>query len=147
MKVRARWGVGICCALICAAASAQAPPEIVAIDGKLEACLAKAGGVTPGVDSCNALAKIAADKILNRIYGAWIEQLKQPAPNAAPDSTEILKRLVAAERAWIVYRDTGCNLESIAMLGGTGETNLYGHCLYVMTRQRVLDLQAIQGSR
>jgi hypothetical protein len=35
----------------------------------------------------------------------------------------------------------------ISMLGGTGETNVYGHCLYIKTKQRVLDLQGIQGGR
>ena len=63
------------------------------------------------------------------------------------DSAEILKRLVTAERAWIGFRDTSCNLESTSMLGGTGESNVYGDCLYRMTRQRVLDLKKVQGDR
>jgi uncharacterized protein YecT (DUF1311 family) len=128
-------------------ASAQVPSEFAIIDAKLEACLVKADGVTPGIDNCDERAKISADLVLNRIYGDWVEQLKHPAKDGVTDSAEILKRLVASERAWITYRDTSCNLESISMLGGTGETNVYGHCLYVKTMQRVLDLQGIQGSR
>jgi uncharacterized protein YecT (DUF1311 family) len=138
--------IGICWTLMCGSASAQVPSEFAIIDAKLEACLVKADGVTPGIDNCNEQAKISADLILNRIYGDWVEQLKHPARDNT-ENAEILKRLIASERAWIIYRDTSCNLESTSMLGGTGETNVYGHCLYVKTKQRVLDLQGIQGGR
>jgi uncharacterized protein YecT (DUF1311 family) len=127
-------------------ASAQVPSEFAIIDAKLEACLVKADGVTPGIDNCDEQAKISADLVLNRTYGDWVEQLKHPAKDNTGNA-EILKRLIASERVWITYRDTSCNLESTSMLGGTGETNVYGHCLYVKTKQRVLDLQGIQGSR
>ena len=140
-------GIGICWALMCGSASAQVSSELATIDAKLEACLAKSGGVTPAIDNCNEEAKTSADLILNRLYGDWVEQLRHPAKDEVTDSAEILKRLTASERAWITYRDTNCNLESISMLGGTGETNVYGHCLYVETRQRVLDLQRTRDSR
>jgi uncharacterized protein YecT (DUF1311 family) len=142
-----RLGIGICWALICGAAAAQVPSELAVIDAKLDACLEKADGVTPAVDDCNEQAKAAADSILNRIYGDWVEQLKHPAKDEGADDAEILKRLIASERAWMTYRDTSCNLESTLMLGGTGEGNVYGHCLYVKTKQRVLELQGILDSR
>ena len=142
-----RLGIGICWALICGAACAQVPSELAIIDAKLDACLATADGVTPAIDNCNEQAKSSADLILNRIYGGWVEQLKHPAKHEVADDAEILKRLIASERAWITYRDTSCNLESISMLGGTGETNVYGQCLYVKTKQRALDLQSIRDSR
>jgi uncharacterized protein YecT (DUF1311 family) len=123
------------------------PSEFAVIDAKLAACLAKANGVTPEVGDCNEQAETAADSILNRIYGGWVEQLKRPSKYEAADNAEILKRLIASERAWITYRDTSCNLESTLMLGGTGEGTVYGHCLYVRTKQRVLDLQGILDSR
>jgi uncharacterized protein YecT (DUF1311 family) len=142
-----RLGIGICLVLICGPAFAQVPSELAAVDAKLDRCLAKADGVTPAVDNCNEQAKTSADSILNRVYGDWVAQLQHPATDEAADSAEILKRLIASERAWIIFRDTSCSLESISMLGGTGEGNVYGHCLYVKTRQRVLDLRDIQGSR
>jgi uncharacterized protein YecT (DUF1311 family) len=142
-----RLGIGICWTLICGSASAQVPSEFAIIDAELKTCVAKADGVTPAIDNCNEQARTAADLILNRVYRDWVEQLKHPAKDEITDGAEILNRLMASERAWISYRDTSCNLESISMLGGTGETNVYGYCLYVKTRQRVLDLQTIQGSR
>ena len=142
-----RLGIGICWALTFGSASAQAPSEVATIDATLKTCLAQSGGVTPAIDKCTEQARNSADLILNRLYGGWIEHLKHPAKDEAADSAEILKRLIASERAWITYRDTNCNLESISMLGGTGETTVYGHCLYAETRQRVLDLQRIRDSR
>ncbi len=94
-------------------ASAQVPSEFASLDAKLEACLVKADGVTPGIDNCNERAKISADLILNRIYGDWVEQLKHPAKDNT-ENAEILKRLIASERAWITYRDTSCDLEGTA---------------------------------
>ncbi len=142
-----RLAFGMCWAVMFGVAAAQVPPDLARIDARLKTCLAKSGGVTPAIDTCNENARNAADVILNRVYGDWVEQLKHPAKDEAADSAEILKRLLAAERAWITYRDTSCNLESTSMLGGTGETNVYGHCLYVKTRQRVLDLQGVQAGR
>jgi uncharacterized protein YecT (DUF1311 family) len=128
-------------------ASAQVSSDLAIIDAKLKVCLVKAGAVTPAINNCNEQAKTSADSILNRLYGDWVEQLKHPAKDEVTDSAEMLNRLTASERAWITYRDTNCNLESVSMLGGTGETNMYGHCLYVKTKQRVLDLQGIRGGR
>jgi uncharacterized protein YecT (DUF1311 family) len=142
-----RLGIGICCALICGAASAQVSPELAVIDAKLNACLAKANGVTTAVGACSEQAEASADSILNRIYGDWVAQLKRPSKYEAADNAEILKRLIASERAWITYRDTSCNLQSTSMLGGTGEGIVYVDCLYVKTKQRVLDLQSIRDSR
>ena len=132
---------------MCGSACAQVSSELAIIDAKLNTCLAKASGVTPAIDNCNQQAETSADLILNRLYGDWVEQLKHPKKDEVTGSAETLKRLTASERAWISYRDTSCNLESISMLGGTGETNVYGHCLYVKTRQRVLDLRGVQRGR
>jgi uncharacterized protein YecT (DUF1311 family) len=141
-----RFVIGACLTLMCGSAFAQPPAEFAAIDAKLAACLAKDGS-TPGVDLCNDQAKTAADKILNRVYGAWVDRLNHPAKGEAADNTETLKRLLAAERAWITYRDKDCDLQSTSMLGGTGESNVYGHCQYVKTKQRVLDLEDIENGR
>ena len=60
------------------------------------------------------------DARLNSVYQAWTEALRHPKSDEAKDDAEILKRLVAAERAWIDFRDKDCNLQSTSMLGGTG---------------------------
>lgn len=76
-----------------------------------------------------------------------MEALKHPTPDEAKDDVEIAKRLVAAERAWIDFRDKECNLQSTSMLNGTGESNVYGECLYTMTKARVKALEAYRSAR
>ena len=92
-------------------------------------------------------ALAAADRILNQAYTAWVGALKQPAAGEARDDAEILKRLVAAERAWIAFRDANCDLVSTSMLGGTGEGNAFGQCVYEMTKARVGELATVKASR
>ena len=142
-----RLGIGICCALIFGSASAKGPSEIAIVDATMETCLATSGGSTPSIDHCTEEARKSAEIILNRLYNDWINQLQHPKKDETAQSAEILQRFVASQRAWLRYRDTNCNLRSISMLGGTGESNVYGHCRYVETRQRVLDLQRIRDSR
>ena len=130
------------------AAPAMGDPsaDFAAIDNRLKTCLAR-NGSTPGVDNCNAQAHSAADRILNQVYGAQIAQLNHPSKGDAADDAEILRRLVASERAWLTYRDKNCDFDSTSMLGGTGETNVYSRCLYEMTKQRALYLAGAAGAR
>lgn len=91
--------IAVCAALVCAPAWAEAPADFSVVDANLKACLAKTGS-TPGVDKCNAIATAAADRRLNDVYAGIVKALKYPAsPDDARDNPEILKRLVAAERA------------------------------------------------
>jgi uncharacterized protein YecT (DUF1311 family) len=137
MMKSGRVTVAICAALICTPAWAESPADFSVVDANLKACLAK-NGSTPGVDNCNAIATAAADRRLNGVYAGLVNALKHSAvPDDARDNPEILKRLIAAERAWIVFRDADCNYQSTVMLGGTGETNAYGACLYSQTKARV----------
>jgi uncharacterized protein YecT (DUF1311 family) len=135
--------ISICALLACGFPSAGAADDFTGIGAELEACLAK-NGSTPWVDSCNAAAKTAADKRLNQVYDAWVARLRHPSKKAVSGDGEILRRLVTAERAWIDYRDKDCDLQSTSMLGGTGESNVYGHCLYIKTKERVKALEDLQ---
>ena len=58
------------------------------------------------------------------------------------DNSEIMRRLVAAERAWIVFRDAECSYHSSYMLHGTGEDGAYSACVYAQTKMRVMTLTA-----
>ena len=129
--------IAACAVLACAPAWAERPADFSVVDANLKACLAK-NGSTPGVDNCNAVATAAADRRLNDVYAGLVNALKHPAgPDDARDDPEVLKRLIAAERAWIAFRDADCSYQSAFMLGGTGETNAYGACLYEQTKARV----------
>ncbi len=96
-------------AFISSSAWAQSPADFSAVDAKLQACLAKHGD-TPGVDNCYGVAKAAADRRLNDVYAGLVNTFKHPGdPIEVRDYPEILKRLVASERAWIAFRDAECS--------------------------------------
>ena len=138
--------IGVCAFLICGHALAQGPSEFAAADAKLKACVARDSS-NMHIMACNSVAQVFADARLNSVYQAWTDALKHPKPDEAKDDAEILKRLVAAERAWIDFRDKDCTLQSTSMLGGTGESNVYGDCLYAMTKARVKALEANRSAR
>lgn len=138
--------IGFCAVLTCGPALAQGPSEFAAADAQLKACVARDSS-NVHIMACNSVAQVFADARLNSVYQAWVMALEHPKPDDAKDAAEILKRLVAAERAWIGFRDNDCNLQSTSMLGGTGEPNVYGDCLYAMTKARVKALEADRSAR
>lgn len=120
--------------------------DFAALDARLKACVTRDSS-NAHIMACNSVVQPLADAKLNSIYQAWVEELKHPAPDDTKDDAEILKRLVAAERAWIDFRDKDCNLQSTSMLNGTGESNVYGDCLYAMTKARVKALEEVRRAR
>ena len=129
-------------ALVCGPALAQSPADFFAVDAKLKACLARHGD-TPGVDNCYGVAKSGADRRLNDVYAGLVNALKHPGdPIEVRDDPEILRRLVASERAWIVFRDAECSYHSSYMLHGTGEDGADTACVYAQTKMRVTTLTA-----
>ena len=138
--------IAACALLMSAPALAQDPPEFAATDARLKACVARDSS-NMHIMACNSVAQAFADARLNSVYQAWTEALKHPSPDDAKDDTEILKRLIAAERVWIDFRDKDCSLRSTSMLGGTGESGAYGDCLYAMTKARVKALEETRSAR
>lgn len=138
--------IGACAALCAGPALAQHSAGFAAADAKLKACIMRDGS-NAHIMACTSVAQSAADARLNGVYQAWTEALNHPRPDDAKDAAEILKRLVAAERAWIDFRDKDCSLQSTAMLGGTGEPVGYGDCVYAMTKARVMALEADRSAR
>lgn len=123
-------------------ARAQSPEDFSAVDAKLNAC-SDHNPNNYGVSNCTMAAKATADQRLNDIYGGLVNVLKHPkGPDDVRDNAEILKRLIAAERAWVAFRDAECNYQSSVALGGTGEGYAYAACLYKQTKERVKVLTA-----
>ena len=138
--------IGACAALAGSAAWAQGPSEFAAADAKLKACIARDSS-NDHIQTCTSAVQEIADARLNAVYGTWTHALKHPGPNDAKDDAEILKRLVAAERAWIDLRDKDCALQSTSALGGTGETTVFSDCRYTLTKARVTALETARAAR
>jgi uncharacterized protein YecT (DUF1311 family) len=72
-----------------------------------------------------------ADKELNRVYKELMGKLDQPGK----------RKLIAAERAWIKFRDAECDFRSFDNLGGTIYPMVYAGSAAALTRERTAQLQ------
>ena len=76
-----------------------------------------------------------SDAALNVLYA----QIGHRLENSDPD---IRKRLVAAQRAWIGFRDAECKFATSASAGGSISPMLYAECADMLTRKRMDDFKA-----
>ena len=74
------------------------------------------------------------DQRLNEAYKKLMDRLKK---DQSDDGKEVVSRIIAAEKAWIAFRDATCSVEGIDMMGGTGEGGIVGECVGNMTKERV----------
>src|SRR3569833_769922 len=82
----------------------QKYPALAAVEAQLDHCREHKGNI--GEMLCAVEADKSVDAILNSLYGKIIAKLKQADdPNHdTEDRHELLKRLIASERAWVTYR-------------------------------------------
>ena len=123
-------------------------PAIATIKTNLDRCKDTSPGNTLE-RHCTMESSQVVDALLNKLYGQIVAKLKEPADKGldAKERAELLKRLIAAERAWIVYRDAECDHRSGYMLGGSGELTIYEECMFTMRRDRVNDLFRLYSDR
>lgn len=102
------------------------------------------GSSTMEMHECIGAKLLVADKELNSVYQALRTRLKKEAADEhfGNEALETDRRLVAAQRAWITFRDADCQLEATQMLGGSGEGLIVHGCLLNRTQERVKALKA-----
>jgi uncharacterized protein YecT (DUF1311 family) len=88
-----------------------------------------------GLNQCAGDAYKKADAALNATYKQVMARLK--------DSEAAAKSLVAAQRAWIAYRDAQCDFMSSGVEGGSARPMIVAQCLEQLTTQRADDLKAL----
>ena len=109
------------------------------------------------IDCANAMAQAElnicasqdyekADAELNRVW----KQARKTAKDvdADQDSAELKgaeQALLAAQRAWITYRDKNCELAGFEARGGSMEPMLISGCLAEMTTARTKELRSFIG--
>lgn len=125
-------------ALSPALAHADVNSDLAKIDKALDACIAKDES-NMGMKLCTGEALDSADKLLNRSYKNTLLELKKDSGDKYTNESnaEILKRIVAAQKAWIPFKAAQCDLEGVTMLGGSGESLQIVGCLFSMTKERV----------
>lgn len=83
--------------------------------------------------SCAAEDYKEADAELNTVYRQVADRLR-----AVPDSSKLL---VAAQRAWIGFRDSECSFASSAVAGGSLQPMISATCMAGLTRARTEELR------
>ncbi|VWB76334.1 hypothetical protein BPS26883_03638 [Burkholderia pseudomultivorans] len=112
---------GLLCALVLAAnAHAQANCANASDQASMTACAER--------------AYRQSDAVLNRTYQAVTARLRDTRP--------LDEKLVAAQRAWIAYRDAECQFSSANAEGGSGYQMVVSTCLDDLTKERTETLKA-----
>jgi len=77
----------------------------------------------------------ASDAELNRLYKEIEGRLK--------DNPDSAKTLVAAQRAWIAFRDAECAFTASGVKGGSVYPTIYANCLAELTQRRADDFKGL----
>lgn len=84
---------------------------------------------------CAAKAYKITDSELNQVYRELMDRLSPTGQIA------IRKKLIAAQKAWIAFRDGECSFASAAAEGGSIYPLVFTNCLDALTRRRIADLR------
>lgn len=86
---------------------------------------------------CAGISYQNADKKLNQVYQRLLPKLE----------TSRRQKLVAAQQAWLKFRDASCAFEKSEVEGGTMAPMIYGGCMATLTEQRTKQLQGYSETR
>jgi uncharacterized protein YecT (DUF1311 family) len=111
--------------------------DLAKVDADYKDCLNKASSNTD-MKECAYGAHQRADGILNKAYNGYVKVLRKKTGDSETDKyqAETLRRLTLSEKAWVAFRDADCDLQATTMLFGSGESLIYGGCLYDQTVRR-----------
>jgi len=120
--------------------------------------LAQSSAAEPVLDCTNAITQRdmtacagrdwqQADAELNTQWNQTAAHMRQRDAmydHSHEDRPGFHEQLLAAQRAWVAFRDAHCATEGYLARGGTMEPMLVAHCKAELTRQRTRQLQAIE---
>ncbi|WHA41893.1 lysozyme inhibitor LprI family protein [Agrobacterium larrymoorei] len=84
-----------------------------------------------------------ADQELNAEYQKLRKLLATRDKDADEGGKGAVEALVAAQRAWVAFRDANCDLAGFQARGGTMEPMLISSCMADMSRKRTEELQSL----
>ena len=100
--------------------------------GRAQGC--GAAQTQTAMNACANDALVKADAALNAAYAQVTRRLR-PDPTAA-------QRLVAAQKAWIAFRDGECAFEASGVEGGSVHPFIEAQCLEGITRRRTEEIRS-----
>ena len=95
---------------------------------------------------CAANAAQAADHELNLVWKRVAAEMKRRDTqiDRKTDREPLhFDTLLAAQRAWLTFRDKQCLLASFELRGGSGAAQVHGGCFHELTRARIAQLNAL----
>lgn len=95
---------------------------------------------------CAGVDYESADAELNRVWPQARAAAKRQDEYIADDARSrglptASEALLAAQRAWLKFRDAECEYQSYAFFGGTGQPMIGSLCLAQLTRERTEQLR------
>ena len=91
---------------------------------------------TPDLNECAARDQKAAEAKLNTVYQRVLKNIGEPA---------VRTQFVAAQRAWIKYREADCKAVHQKYADGTIRTVMYLGCMQNRAETRVKELEMFEG--
>ncbi len=88
----------------------------------------------PTMNECADRAYKETDAKLNALYKQIKERLQS--------DSDTIQLLIAAQRAWLTYRDTECKFSTSSVSGGSVYPSIYADCADRLTKERVEDFKA-----
>ena len=95
------------------------------------------------MNSCAALDYEKADKDLNKAYQQVRKKMGDWDKSADDDSKGAVEALVAAQRAWVEFRDANCEASGFQARGVSMEPMLVSSCLADMSTKRAEELREL----
>lgn len=123
----------------CAAVTPEGTRAPACLGQAADMCQLQEGGQTnSGIAVCISAETAVWDEILNAEYKATRAGLRA---RDGSDGTALADGLRDAQRAWIAFRDSECDLTYALWEGGSVRGIAYANCLMVMTAERSLALR------
>lgn len=92
------------------------------------------------VNECLSAEYVAADEELNQVYKAILSELATRAKEGDSSSRTARESLIAAERAWVQFRDGECGARYGYFLEGTIRNSTALECKIGLTKARIATL-------
>jgi uncharacterized protein YecT (DUF1311 family) len=95
---------------------------------------------TPELNACASIDQKKAEANLNKVYQRVLKTLDQ-GESATSSDASIRNAFVAAQRAWIKFREADCNAVHQKYAGGSIRTVMYLGCMQNHAERRIKDLE------
>ena len=95
------------------------------------------------LDQCAGKAFKAADTELNQVWPKVLAFIDSQSADMPADAGKAWKdSMLAAQRAWVTFKEDDCNAVQYEWYGGSGASLAVTSCLYHHTADRVADLKS-----